>query len=458
MARDNRQSTPTRKNCATYDKLGWIRNVLEHAHRIVIGQYSPHHMKRAIRMTMRHHDYWSHTDSGKAEDWKHERAILGIEFQLFHETARQVVSLLSEINWHEMKEVTLDIRPLPHVRELLSSCSELPECPDGMIPVSVVLALVAVQTSIPGGSPLPALYYDLTRNSIDDWMINETEHRNELGTCEVTGKDEQTTWARKNNGQVLEVGVSVIREQKGWDIVKNFEVVAVKQLGLPMIATCPGCVLRRSNRPTEEDPNVPAFPFTKQYLDDNERILNIGNPIDAGARVLTMAYLKVFTTRDRRIVRAVRRQCPACMAVAIKDPAGYHAYIRELNTNRGRGPVTEEMIRAWRKETGGGADIRYQKEAEVEMALAADGSTVDSSGGLEKKAPKGAQLLRLAERLQLESPGLLNHVCTFTKGKARLIKGVGTMENLHDSLDAFDALEPEDNLPDVEKTSVQEEE
>jgi len=321
---------------------------------------------------------WKHVDKN-INGWDHDRALLGVEAMLFKE---HPASVLAEIT-HALKpgtkgdvdimNVMLDLNPTVFVRELIDSASD--KVPgynaDGEIPLATVLALYAVQTMIPGVCPLPTPYFDLTRNSLAGWMIQENEVRHSRGTCSVTGAEGVPTMHayHKDQNSVIEVSSKFVRENQGWKAHKNIEVVAVKQIGMPMLASCPVCVLRRANRPTEDDPNVPAFPFSERYLDENEQIMNIGNPVNSGQRVMTMAYLKVYLDRKGNVTKTIRRQCPACMAVAIKEPAGYLAYIQEMQCNRGKGPVTADMIREWRREINDAAMIRYQTSEETKLAM-----------------------------------------------------------------------------------------
>jgi len=337
MSKSAKDSTQERLKNAPYDQLGWILKALEHAYDIAMGRLSAKHMKLALRMTRKHLNAWRASISDRA-NWEHERAILGVEANLFTQHPADVLTLLCNVDWDDikrLKDVKLPLELLPSTQELIASSSRLSRLiTDEGIPLFIVIALYAVQTMLPNGCPLSPIYFDLTRNSIDSWIIQENEIRSSRGNCELTGAEQVPTVhvRRTVDDSIVEVSSRHVRQNTdAFKVHKNIEVVAVKQVGMPILATCSCCILRRPNRPTKEDPNVPAFPLSRRYHEENELLLSLGNPIDAGQRVLTMCYLKVYADRKGTVHRQFRRLCPACMAVAIRNPEEYHAFIQELS-------------------------------------------------------------------------------------------------------------------------------
>lgn len=394
-------------------------------------------------MALIHAETFDDSDEG----FHHDNGVMGLDAHLFVEHPTDVLQMFSGVDWEIHDRVNFNVTARPQVRELLDSCANV-HGKDGEMPLKTVLALYAIQQYIPGVCQLPSIYFELTRNSIKTWMVRETHERNRFGTCSITGvSGVPTVYVRKDDA-VIEVAASVMRNNRAWKEEAKIESVAVKQIGMSILSKCPVCVLRRSHRPTNEDPNVPAFPFTEEYLQDKNDVLNMGNPVDTGSLVLTAAYLKLFIDKYGKVQKQIRRQCTACMAVAIKDPAGYYAYICETQVNRGRGPVTPEMVAGWRKETLDAANIRHMTKQEA-IAAARNQETRERVALHEKEhGPSTQKLLAMAAKLEAESPGFLKGTVEFTTSEktgrvnGRLCKGVKASA-LYEILNALGAIEEE---------------
>jgi len=446
MSKKKSRDTKPQPKTAAYDKLGWVRSQLEYAYKLVNERLDPRLQRNAIQLTARYLKDWrQHKVKDENGKMDHERAILGLEAYLFQQSPVRVFEQFRALNWNkDILKQTLGLSATTEVTELLESSLIVPNT----LTVAVVLALISIQSDIPGACPLPRVYFDLSRDSVSGWMLKENIIRRSRGTCSITGKENiPTTFAIskkvKGNQSVIEISSQLMKEQLDWKPDKKIQVVAIKQIGLPILASCPVCVLRRAHRPKDSDPNVPAFPIPSSELTDKEALYAIGNPLYTGQRVLTYAYLKIFTDRNGKLHKVIRRQCPSCVTVAIKEPAGFHAFIQELKVRR-NGLVTDLMVKEWRAEVDELTELRYQTRSETDVMINGVEDSNDLSG-LEKKPFSTKVYLTFAVHCEKDSPGLLESVCSFKTSKkngqlyASLLPNV-KVDTLIEALRIFDYL------------------
>ena len=453
MSNDKISETRAQLHTAPYDNLGWVRAAFERSLDLVRHRLMPKYAHAAAKTALAYAKTW-HADSTPSTDKYFEYAMMGLTPTLFVEHPRVVLERLVSVgDWTDMN-VMVQVTPVDDVRALLDS-SELsagkydyrPSEPQkSQVPLDMVLALYAVQTLIPSVGHMSPAYFDLSITAIKGWMIRETEASSHYGTCNITGKDTSVR-AYTKDGLTMDISKAGLRQVKGYKPERTLTTHAVKQIGLPVLAFCPVCITRRSVRSEHEEENTPAFPMPTRYIEENEAILAIGNPINTGQRVLTGAYLKMWPGKGNVLQKQIRRQCPACMSLAIKQPEVYCAYITEMNSNKGKGPVTPKLHKEWLSEftNKDGNELRYQNGRETEMF------TSGETDAEEVQAPRGMtistqekSILDVAAAFQQEQPNLLDNFVDFkmkkNKLRARLKKDVSldVLEEVLDMYGAFD--------------------
>ena len=453
MSNDNVSETRAQLPTAPYDNLGWVKTAFERSLDLVRSRLVPQYALAAAKTALAYAKTW-HADSTPSKDKYFEYSMMGLTPGLFVEHPRIVLERLVSVNdWKNLGE-NVEVTPVDDVRALLDS-SPLShgkyiyrdgDTGKSWVPLDIVLALYAVQNLIPGVGQLSSAYFDLSITAIKGWMIRETEASSHFGTCGITGKDDSVRSYVKD-GVTMDISRAGLRQVKGYKPELTLTTHAVKQIGLPVLGFCPVCITRRVVRSEAEEENIPAFPMPSSYVDENADVLSIGNPINTGQRVLTAAFIKMWPGKGNVLQKQIRRQCPACVSLAIKQPEVYCAYITEMNSNKGKGPVTPTLVEEWKREftNKDGNTLRYQNGRETELFTSGqlDTGEVEAPRGM-TITPAEMSILDVAAEFQGQQPGLLDSFVDFKvkKGKlrARLKKDVslGVLEEVLDMYGAFD--------------------
>lgn len=458
---DTRAQLPT----APYDNLGWVKAAFERSLNLVRSRLKPNYAYASAKMALNYAKTW-HPDSTPGADKYFEYGMLGIAANLWHEHPRRVLEELVAVgSWDDMS-VVIPVQPVDSVKQLLNS--SMPESEwigttsnnKTGVRLDIVIAANAVQALIPDVQSLSPLYFDLSISSIKGWLIRDTAASTHRGTCAVTGKNDDVR-AYVKNGITKDISRDGLRKMQGWKPATTLTVHGVKQIGLPVLGNCPTCITRRQVRSEDEEVNTPAYPLPTSWLDANSEAMSIGNPINTGQRVLTGAFLKVWPGKGNVLQKQIRRQCPACMALAIKNPGTYCAFITEVNSHKGSGPVTPALVREWTEEHAkkDGNTMRYMFDNELEIAMQMQESKDAQAPETFSVDNRHAEIMDACVLFEADTPGLLNDFVTFkikSKGKvrARLKKGV-SIEQLTDVLDMYGAF---DLSPVTDNPSKEEEE
>jgi hypothetical protein len=465
MSKTNTSDTRSQLQVATYDNLGWVKAAYERALNLVRNRLIPTIGKSSLKIARNYTKTWT-PETVLTDSQRHEYGLMGLTASLFAEHPTIAIDrILMVDNWEKL-DAKVDLQPTETVLQLLNSSEEPWTVSDSNgegIRLDAVLALYAVQNLMPGVGSTSQLYFDLSISAIKGWLIQETEANWQPGTCEERGdRKHGKTMVRTyiKDGIKRDLSVDALKTLKGWKPLRTLSTYAVKQIGLPVLGSCPVCITRRTVRTENEKEDVPAFPFPKSYLDSHVNEMQIGNPINTGQRVLTGSYIKMWPGSGGKLQTQIRRQCPMCMSVAIRDPATYCSYITEMSTNRGRGPVTPAMVSEWKAEHKelDGNTFRYASGKEVESAIeSAEGKEVEAPSTLNESS-KTWTTLDLAVRFDDAFPGLLDQFVTFKvksggKRVARL-KDKVRADQLAESLDLLGAHDlPDETAPVSEESS-----
>jgi len=450
MSKGKKSDTRTQLKAASYDDLGWVKAAYERALNLVRNRLKPTIGLSSLKIARNYTKTWK-PETVLTDKQRHEYGLMGLTAELFEQHPTVALDRLLDVDNWETLDAKVDLQAIPWVQQLLDSSEEPWKASDSNgegIRLDAVLALYAVQNLIPNVGSTSQLYFDLSITAIKGWLIQEAEANWRPGTCDERGdRKHGKTMVRTyiKDGIKRDLSAAALKTLKGWKPLRTLSTYAVKQVGVPVLGHCPVCITRRTVRSEDEEADVPAFPMPKSYLDSHVNEMQIGNPINTGQRVLTGSYIKMWPGKNGSLQMQIRRQCPMCMSVVIRDPATYCSYITEMGTNRGCGPVTPEMVQEWKKEhlEMDGNTFRYASGKEVDAAIeSAEGKEVQAPSTLDESSQTWTTL-DLAVKFDDQFPGMLDQFVTFkvkTGGKrvARLKKDVQA-DQLAETLDLLGA-------------------